>query len=219
MASSNLIERVHALPAELFNQIRDEVFTPKPCTVRIDAKYKPPSSLQVDKASRRRYTLKYYGGVVKFTCANPDLLLRYLASLTKAQRRFLHSISLITAPTVAVDSNARTRFRGWKRYHSHQHRTATDIDVLRMLGWRCRSHVLNEAKARKIAVREDMIELVCDSGENSGESEFVREMTGLEKHCQMLGKDLQKFPISWYVLVLNACTLKFTQIPTTIRFR
>lgn len=50
---ADLIERVQALPAELYNEIRDLTFTMAFGTIHIDAAYKPPALIQVNRSSRK----------------------------------------------------------------------------------------------------------------------------------------------------------------------
>lgn len=52
MPSLTLIERLHALPPELYNEIYELTFTPTSTDIYVDEGYKPPATLQVDRATR-----------------------------------------------------------------------------------------------------------------------------------------------------------------------
>lgn len=57
----DLTWRMHDLPAELFNDIKDLVFSLDTDTVHINLDYKPPALLQVNRATREQFATAYYG--------------------------------------------------------------------------------------------------------------------------------------------------------------
>lgn len=57
--TTTLNERIQALPAEIYNEIYDLTSTPSSVT-HITREYKPPASLQVSRATRRKFSELYY---------------------------------------------------------------------------------------------------------------------------------------------------------------
>jgi hypothetical protein len=57
---ASLVKLVQGLPPELFNNIKDLTFTATKGVVAVDRDYKPPTSLQVSKATREQYAISYY---------------------------------------------------------------------------------------------------------------------------------------------------------------
>lgn len=55
----SLIAAMHALPTELRNYIQEFTFTINPGRVDINANYKPPSIIQIDRASRHELKIAY----------------------------------------------------------------------------------------------------------------------------------------------------------------
>jgi hypothetical protein len=87
-------ERVQALPAELFNDIFDLVFTlPYPNEVVIDKSYRPPVQLQISQALRNEISKTYYRKT-KFTASDLQTLVPWLLSLTRSSRRMLRTVSV-----------------------------------------------------------------------------------------------------------------------------
>lgn len=54
---ATLIDRVQALPRELYDEIYDHTFTKTSNIVHVDSEYRPPAALQVNHASRKCRTV------------------------------------------------------------------------------------------------------------------------------------------------------------------
>lgn len=104
---ASLTELVHDLPPELFNHIQDLVFTATESIVILNDGYKPPVSLQVSKATRRRFAQSFYGSATVFEVKDLVTLCKFLASLTYLHRHYIDRMRLIvvlpTAPTDVRD--------------------------------------------------------------------------------------------------------------------
>lgn len=174
-----LIDEVHNLPPEIFNQIKNLVFTPTQSVVMIDEAYKPPSSLQVSKATRRQYAWKYLSGTTTFNCADPFLLCKYISSLTKVHRYIMHSITLI------ADAS-------YSRFHS----TLTSFHIrnpllqgaMQMIRAQVQTQLVDFVKQTCLIERLCVIALASAPVENTGKDGRVREFLALEKLCVMMGK-------------------------------
>ena len=89
MAGLSLLQQMERMPQELRDAIHNLVFTapllnPASRTARIDRDYKPPSLLQVDRASRAAHQDAYYS-TTTFVIADPNLGRRWARSLTDEQ--------------------------------------------------------------------------------------------------------------------------------------
>ncbi|KAK3721085.1 hypothetical protein LTR37_003375 [Vermiconidia calcicola] len=85
---SELDRRIHALPQELFDEIRDlTLFTCSSGTVEIDEDYQPPALLSVCKESRKKFAPLYYGRNATFVFRSKYTLFQWLYSLSKDHRR------------------------------------------------------------------------------------------------------------------------------------
>lgn len=90
-----LIGLVHGLPPELFNDIRDLVFTPDEKRVFINEHYTPPSLLQVSSYTRRQYAERYYGGATEFVPSSAKILAKFLKCLPEAHRGLIQHVCLL----------------------------------------------------------------------------------------------------------------------------
>lgn len=80
-----LISRIHALPPELYNQIRDEVLAIQtPNKTHVIATYKFPYNFHLNKASRKHFVTSYLNQVT-FVCTSWDVLKQFLAVLRSSQ--------------------------------------------------------------------------------------------------------------------------------------
>ncbi|KAK4494793.1 hypothetical protein PRZ48_014149 [Zasmidium cellare] len=83
--TSDLINRIHALPLELFDAIQDLVFTAAPdLTTNITKTYKPPVQLQISQSTRKSFAAAYYA-TMKFTRLG-ELYDKFLDSLSEEHR-------------------------------------------------------------------------------------------------------------------------------------
>lgn len=74
--------RVHNLPPEIFETIKECFFTTPPPTIRIEEHYMPPVELQISHQTRYTFVSFYYVSTTFiFSCLHHDLALRWLASL------------------------------------------------------------------------------------------------------------------------------------------
>lgn len=87
---TDLASLVQALPGELYNKIYDLTFTFDDI-YNIDRNYKPPSSLQVNRATRNAHMKIYYRSIFHVGMEN---LIKWLASLTCGQARTLTDVLL-----------------------------------------------------------------------------------------------------------------------------
>ncbi|KAK3721389.1 hypothetical protein LTR37_003265 [Vermiconidia calcicola] len=89
---SDLDKRIHALPQELFEEIRDLTFTCNSGTVEIDEDYQPSAQLSLCKASRERFAPSYYGPEATFVFRSKYTMFKWLCSLTEGHRRSIGHI-------------------------------------------------------------------------------------------------------------------------------
>ena len=95
MAGSDLSKRIQNLPQELYDMIYEHTFTADTEKVEINADYKPPKLLAVDRASRHFYAKSHYGGRMFFVAFGVnDLrdLLRWLKSLSGDHQAMIREI-------------------------------------------------------------------------------------------------------------------------------
>lgn len=116
----NRTERIQSLPPELFNLVRNYVFTAVQGEIvnvnkGYNKDYKPPSSLQVSKATRRQFSRSYYGRGPIFECEDFNLLCKYLASLTPLHRGLLQRMRIMTSIPALTVEVSRKEFdsEGW----------------------------------------------------------------------------------------------------------
>lgn len=96
---NNLLHLVDTLPAELYNQIRELVFTPLATKRRfIDESYKPHSCIQVSRATRSHFAKSYYGDGAVFFVPR-DLAVKWASSLPKEHLHQIGDIRLQHDPT------------------------------------------------------------------------------------------------------------------------
>ncbi|KAK4613493.1 hypothetical protein CLAFUW4_09469 [Fulvia fulva] len=89
-----LEQRVKALPQELQDLIYGFTFEqPDPTTITIDANFRPPVNLQINKAIRKSFAALYYS---KFIFCSDDIhsLQNWVVSLTSQHRAFLWDLRL-----------------------------------------------------------------------------------------------------------------------------
>lgn len=116
-----LISLIHGLPPELFNGIRDLVFTSNEKKVIINEEYTPSNLLQVSSHTRQQYAYQFYGGETEFVPSCPDTLARFLKSLTKAHRGLIQHISLqVSLHAGEVGSNCRRDYEMGKLAFSRE---------------------------------------------------------------------------------------------------
>lgn len=93
-ATMILAERLQVLPSELFNKIYNAAFAIDATTCNVTSDYKPPTLLQVDKASREAYAETYYSNI-RFDFTSCELCCKWLASLSLNHHKLLTKIRLI----------------------------------------------------------------------------------------------------------------------------
>ena len=108
---ASLDELIHRLPPELFDQIKDHVFTARPSTVVIDYEYDPPHLLQVSQATREQYAKSYYASGTAFEFLHLDGLLKFIRSLTKTHCHLIECVKLVIVLPKAVSLPLRSKFR------------------------------------------------------------------------------------------------------------
>jgi hypothetical protein len=123
----DLIERVQDLPPELFNKFKDLVFTHTPCTLKIDANYKPSKLLEVDKTTRDQFAKTYYGEITTFEISYAYHLREWLATLNAKHCALIRESQLrVTKPNEARSRRTPAGVQG--RQHWEQ-------ELFRVLKW------------------------------------------------------------------------------------
>lgn len=79
----DLATRVQDLPVELYNDILDLMLTPDAKFVTIKDDYEPPTQLQISRATRERFAVRYYSPPIAFAYYSTLWLCRWLKSLPK----------------------------------------------------------------------------------------------------------------------------------------
>ena len=91
----DLRTRVQALPAELFERIREIFFTPKSGEQEICKDCRPPKPLQIDSKSRETFAKGYYGGGRSFVFNQPYLMEKWIRALQTQYRALLQHVCFI----------------------------------------------------------------------------------------------------------------------------
>lgn len=103
----NLTDSVHALPPELFAQIRDLVLTFDSITTVIDEDYKPPLQLQLNAITRRHAASIFYQQTM-FSFYNPAIFLKWLSSVSETYLDMVKAITIhVQLQPVPKDFEAR----------------------------------------------------------------------------------------------------------------
>ena len=88
-----LHERVQALPPEIFDRIKDLIFTFNSTKVTVDEHYKPPTQLRISKGTRLLFADAYYGSTV-FEFKQPSIFYKWLDNLSKAHLNMIRVMEL-----------------------------------------------------------------------------------------------------------------------------
>lgn len=91
---ATLIELVHGLSPELFDNIKDLVFTPTEDTTTIDENYKPSICLQLSAATREQYANRFYAKTT-FQFYRKSTLLLYFFSLSPSHHGLIEPVRLM----------------------------------------------------------------------------------------------------------------------------
>lgn len=86
------------MPPEMFDHIKNFVFTAACSAVTVDTSYKPPHLLSISKATRKQYAESYYSEGTDFRFPDPKLLLKYLTSIQKRHQKLIKAIEFIISP-------------------------------------------------------------------------------------------------------------------------
>ena len=90
--------RMHELPPELFDRIKDLVFTPSSHVCPVEkGLYYPPAQLQVDSTTRESFAAKWYGGkdfIIPSELNSDNSCKQWLASLTRSHQEMIGTIYL-----------------------------------------------------------------------------------------------------------------------------
>lgn len=90
-----LTRRIHNLPAELFNDIRDVVLTPDTEAIHITQVYKPPFEMMVSRATREQFAAKYYGNTTFcLTDGKECMFVEFLASIPLHHRLLIARVHI-----------------------------------------------------------------------------------------------------------------------------
>lgn len=105
----NLIKRVHALPPELFNQIRDEVLDPPTSKViTIDASFNYPVQMRINRSHREAFCKKYFqNAILKFDSVR--ILSKFCILLEALDESCIETIRCFTIPY-----KEETRVQDWE---------------------------------------------------------------------------------------------------------
>lgn len=107
-----LIDLVHGLPPELFNNIQDLVFTCNEEEIKINEEYMPPSQLRVSSSTRQQYANRFYGGGTRFVFEDPWALAKFFHSLPENHIGLIRPIQLpVALETGIVDPCDQRRFK------------------------------------------------------------------------------------------------------------
>ena len=90
--TEELAERVQSLPPELYREVYDYTCTTRSRVRRINAAYKCPKLLAVDRSSRAKFAGQYYGKDAIFYVSDWTLGRKWLESLAKQHLQLLHQI-------------------------------------------------------------------------------------------------------------------------------
>ena len=93
---------IQDLPPELFNEIKNFVFTTTTRRVIIDEKYTPPTSLHVDKNTRSRFAELFYGSGTIYQFRQPYVLYRWLRSLSHDHLDMVEAMELHVKPPLYI---------------------------------------------------------------------------------------------------------------------
>lgn len=96
-------ELLEFLPQELWDRIYHITFTiPADSLIRIDDEYTPPSTMQVDRATRAAFAPGYYANNNNiFVLAYPDLAKNFALSFDYHHREFFRYIKVVVSATRA----------------------------------------------------------------------------------------------------------------------
>lgn len=95
-----LSQAIQDLPQELFDSIYNQTFTAVPGLRIINASYRPPNLLCIDRASREKFAASYYGRGNVFQTHKENQLYQWLASLTVQHRALITSVRVDWRKTV-----------------------------------------------------------------------------------------------------------------------
>ena len=91
---ATLHERVQKLPPELFNEIKDIVFSSTANRVMIDESYTPPTTLHVSNETRKQFAEMFYGSGTTFVFCQPSAFQRWLKSLGHEHLQMIQAIEI-----------------------------------------------------------------------------------------------------------------------------
>ena len=198
---ASLVELVQGLPPELFDIIKDLTFTATKRVVVIDKDYKPPTSLQVSKATREQYAESYYGYATTFEVTEVTELapfFKYFSSITNGHRQLVSSVRLkIVRPTdnkeeaiyVKLVSNRVVNI-GIPRYIQRKEGLVKTC-IARYPGWR------KSLSGEWAPLRMEAVEFAyspADNADGGGEREWkIRTWLGLKHWFKMIMHENRKY--------------------------
>lgn len=110
--SDELTALLRTLPQELFDAVREFVFTADPGERVVEEDYKPPAQLQVDRSTRARFAEAYYGDGAVF-CFPAGLERAWLNAIPNAHfdkiTRMRCEMSRVWGPQTLCQTNADER--------------------------------------------------------------------------------------------------------------
>jgi hypothetical protein len=178
-AMEEFVERVHSLPAELFRHVGAFVFAPiQPSTVRITKDFKPPTVLHVDKFETRKRVPYFYAATI-FESENPKDFRKYLASLTKLQRRLMCCVRLVIVPhSGTIDEQTHAKFAKELSFRS-------SVRPMEELKLQSEEAVLDKIKnmldQANIKLTPGVVRIQYSSSENTEDGWGIREWLSLKE--------------------------------------
>lgn len=119
-SGDDLSNHLNNLPRELFDEIKNLVFTAGPCAARlVRLNTKPPSRLRVSRATRKQFARSYFGGTRQFEVQGPriegmhekemqrlaDFLLRWLTCIDPEHRGLIQEVMLVATSDAPLMCN------------------------------------------------------------------------------------------------------------------
>lgn len=108
---ASLAELLQGLPPELFDIIKDFTFTATQKAVVVDQNYKPPTSLQVSRATREQYAESYYSHATTFEFTETKPFAKCFSKLSDAHCKLISKVWVTVPPRSGhIDEHTRAMF-------------------------------------------------------------------------------------------------------------
>ena len=146
----------------------------------ISKDYKPPSVVQVNRATRKRYEKSYYRSGTCFQFSDPVTLRKFLSSISYLNRHLMQRVQLLVIlPTDPIDEQSRTKFAkdGIARAKNFNMEIEMRARTKEMLNW------------AYIPLRISVTDVAYMPSESTDENWKIRAWMGLERWIHEIDND------------------------------